>query len=160
MAYATIVDVFGRFTPIRTMVGVGSYEVASAEVNSMFVADAESFVDAYIGSRYAVPVTPVPPLITQITSDLAIFNMLAEKQVKVPDHVQARYDRQVAILEQLRDGTMVLPSSVALATAGDQEAWANNQDHHSTFSPILDELDQTADIDWIREQQDLRVNDH
>lgn len=159
MAYADIVDVVGRFTPIRTMIGVGSYEVASAQVNSMFIADAESFVDAFIGSRYAIPVTPVPPLITQITADLAIFNMLAEKQVTVPDHVQARYDRQLNVLEQIRDGKMVLPPDLPLASAGDQEAWANNQTFHSTFSPVLDELDQSPDADWIDEQRDIRSAD-
>lgn len=159
MAYATSDDVFSRYKPIRTLVGPGSYETTSVDVTSIFVADAESFVDAYIGSKYTTPITPVPPLITQITSDLAIFNMLTEKQIQVPDHMQARYDRQVKILEQLRDGSMVLPSTVTLVTTGDNEAWANNEDFHSTFSPVLDELDQRADGDWIDAARDERVND-
>lgn len=159
MAYADIDDVTGRYKPILSMIGVGSYEVASADVGSIFIADAESFVDAYIGTKYTVPVSPVPSLITQITSDLALFNMLTEKQVQVPDFMQARYDRQINVLEMLRDGKMVLPSTVPLAAAGDNEVWSNNEDYHSIFSPVLDELDQAADIDWIEDARDKRSGD-
>jgi phage gp36-like protein len=159
MAYADSDDVTGRYKPILSMIGAGSYEVASLDVQSIFIADAESFVDAYLGSRYVTPITPVPSLITQITSDLALFNMLTEKQVQVPDFMQARYDRQIDILSQLRDGNMILPSAVSAASAGDNEVWSNNEDHHSIFSPVLDELDQKADRDWIDEARNERVTD-
>ncbi len=159
MAYATSDDVVSRYRPILSMIGAGSYEVTSDDVTSIFVSDAESFVDAYIGSKYAVPITPVPSLITQITSDLAIFNMMTEKQVQVPDFMQARYDRNLEVLGMLRDGGMVLPSSVSLLGTGDQEVWSNNQEHHSIFSPVLDELEQAADLDWINDARDERVGD-
>jgi phage gp36-like protein len=159
MAYATSDDVVSRYRPILSMIGAGSYEVVSLDVTSIFVADAESFVDAYLGSKYAVPISPVPSLITQITSDLSIFNMLTEKQVQVPDFMQARYDRNINVLEMLRDGSMVLPSSVALLTTGDQEVWSNNEEYHSIFSPVLDELEQKADADWIDAAIDERAND-
>lgn len=159
MAYATSDDVVSRYRPILSMIGAGSYEVVSLDVTSIFVADAESFVDAYLGSKYAVPISPVPSLITQITSDLSIFNMLTEKQVQVPDFMQARYDRNINVLEMLRDGSMVLPSSVALATTGDNEVWSNNEEYHSIFSPVLDELEQKADADWIDAAIDERAND-
>lgn len=159
MAYADSDDVTGRYKPILSMIGTGSYEVASEDVTSIFIADAESFVDAYLGSRYVTPIAPVTSLITQITADLSIFNMLTEKQVQVPDFMQARYDRQINILEQLRDGSMVLPSSVSLLGTGDQEVWSNNEEYHSIFSPVLDELEQAADIDWIEDARDKRSGD-
>ncbi len=159
MAYADSDDVTGRYKPILSMIGAGSYEVSSEDVTSIFIADAESFIDAYLGSRYVTPITPVPSLITQIASDLSIFNMLTEKQVQVPDFMQARYDRQISILEQLRDGNMVLPSDVSPVAAGDNEVWSNNDEHHSIFSPVLDELDQAADLDWINEARDERSGD-
>ena len=159
MAYSTIDDVFSRFKPIRTMIGAGSFEVASADVTSIFILDADSFVDAYLAKRYVVPITPVPSMITQISSDLSIFNMMTEKQVQVPDSFQARYDRSIKTLEMLRDGEMVLPAAVAIAVAGDNEAWSANQDHHSTFSPVLDELEQRVDDDWVQEDIDARLGD-
>lgn len=159
MAYATIDDIFGRFKPIRTMIGAGSFEVSSDDVGSIFIADSDSFVDAYLAKRYVVPITPVPSMITQIASDLAIFNMMTEKQVQVPDSFQARYDRSLKTLEMLRDGEMVLPAAVEIAMAGDNEAWSANIDFHSTFSPVLDELEQRVDEDWVRDAIDKRLDD-
>ena len=159
MAYATIDDVFSRFKPIRTMIGAGSFEVSSDDVSSIFVSDGESFVDAYLAKRYATPITPVPSMITQIASDLAIFNMMTEKQVQVPDSFQARYDRSIRTLEMLRDGEMVLPATVTAVSTGDNEAWSAQQDYHSTFSPVLDELEQAVDDDWVQADINTRVDD-
>jgi phage gp36-like protein len=157
--YATIDDVFGRYKPINTMVGIGSYDVTSVQVSSIFVADAESFVDAYLGARYEVPLAVVPSVITQITSDLAIFNMVVEKQPNVPDHMQARYDRSVTMLERFRDGDMVLTGSVTTVSTGDQEVWSSNEEFHSTFSPVLDPIDQAVDKDWVERAKDERTDD-
>lgn len=160
MAYADINDVFSRYKPIRTLVGQGSFEVGSDDVSSIFVADAESFVDAYLARRYVTPIAPVPSMITQVTTDLAIFNMMTEKQIQVPDSMQARYDRSLKTLEMLRDGEMTLPSSAVLLSTGDQEAWSPNEDFHSIFSPVLDELEQRADTDWVDDAIDRRVDDN
>jgi len=159
VAYATIDDIFGRFKPIRTMIGAGSFEVTSADVTSIFIGDADSFVDAYLAKRYVTPITPIPSMITQISSDLAIFNMMTEKQVQVPDSFQARYDRSIKTLEMLRDGDMILPAATPIAAAGDNEAWSPNQDYHSTFSPVLDELEQRVDDDWVQSDIDTRIDD-
>lgn len=159
MAYATIDDIFGRYRPIRTMVGASSFEVTSVEVASLFVNDAESFVDAFLGVRWVTPIVPVSGLITQITSDLAIFNMLAEKHIAVPDVMQARYDRALELLKMLRDGQMTLGSSVSLAAGGDEEAFSTNQEWHSVFSPVLDELDQAVDQGQVDAEIDDRVGD-
>ena len=51
MAYATIDDVFSRYAPINTMVGTGANDVTSVEVSSIFIADAESFMNAYLGRQ-------------------------------------------------------------------------------------------------------------
>ncbi len=159
MAYATISDIFSRFKPIRTMIGAGSFEVTSNDVTSIFIGDADSFVDAYLAKRYDTPITPVPSIITQIAADLSIFNMMTEKQVQVPDSFQARYDRSIKTLEMLRDGDMVLPSDVSVVSTGDNEAWSAQQDYHSTFSPVLDELEQRVDDDWVQFDIDTRLDD-
>ena len=160
MPYATISDVFARYKPLSTMVGNNSYDVSSKQVSSAFIADAEGFVDAYISARYVTPLTaPVPPLIRQITADIAIFNMVVEKMPNVPDFMQPRYDRNMEILKMLRDGDMLLPTSSTMVSTGDQEVWSNNQDFHSIFSPVLTELDQAADDDQVRKERDDRIDD-
>ena len=159
MAYAISDDIFSRYKPIKTMVGASSFEVTSLDVTSIFVFDAEGLVDAYLGVKYSVPVSPVPALITKITSDLAIFAMLSDKHTNVPDIMTARYDRSIELLEMLRDGKLTLGSSVSIATGGDDEAFSTTSDFHPVFSPVLDELDQAVDIDRVREENDIRSAD-
>lgn len=159
MAYATIDDIFSRYKPIRTMIGVSSFEVASLDVASIFIFDAESMADAYLGVKYVVPVNPVSGLITKITSDLAIFAMLADKHTNVPDIMEARYERSIDQLEMLRDGKLTLGSSVTVAAGGDDEAFSTTEDFHPVFSPVLGELDQSVDIDRVNEEIDIRSDD-
>lgn len=158
MAYATIDDVFARF-PVHTLVGTGTNEVTSLEVSSIYIQDAEGMVDAFLGSKYVTPLTTVP-IITQITADLAIFNMLAERAGRVPQAIQTRYDRVMSYLEMLRDGEMVLnANSQTLSSSGDSFAWSSTGSYHQTFSPVLDELDQRADQTWVDDEKDARVDD-
>lgn len=159
MPYATLTDVLARYRPITTMIGSESNDVSSTEITSQYIADAESFVDAFIGARYAVPLAFVPPLITQITSDLSIFNLAAEKLPRTPDFMQGRYDRCIKILEALRDGEMTLGASVTLIASGDNEAWSPTQGFHPIFSPILKDIDQRADVDYIEAEVDTREDD-
>jgi phage gp36-like protein len=140
------------------MIGVGSFDVTSVDVASIHIADSEGLVDSFLGARYIVPFTTVPQLITGVTSDLAIFKLMAENTPSVPEFIQSRYDRAIDILKALRDGDQVLIGASAVAS-GDNEAWSSNIDYHSTFSPVLDPLDQAVDKDWVEAEQDARVDD-
>jgi len=160
MAYATIDDIFARYAPIHTMVGTGTNDVTSLEVSSIFIYDAESFVNAHLAKRYQTPVAS-EPIITMITADLAISNMMFEKLGELPNFIQPRYDRAMMMLEKLAAGDLLLTSnSTSIVTTGDNFAWSTNIDYHSIFSPVLDELDQAADKDQINADKDERVNDY
>jgi len=159
MAYATIDDVFSRYAPIHTMVGSGNNDVTSVEVSSIFIADAESFMDMHLAKRYVVPVA-AEPAITMIATDLAISNMMFDKLGELPNFIQPRYDRAMSMLDKLSDGDLILTSgSTSLVASGDQEAWSSTQSFHSVFSPILGELDQAVDQDYIDAEKDDRVGD-
>jgi phage gp36-like protein len=149
MSYATVGDVVNRFKPIKTMIGESSLDVSSVEIASIYIADAEAFVDGYLGAKYAVPITPLSPIITQLTSDLAIFNLLAEKSGMVPEWMDKRYNRAVHTLEMLRDGHMVLSSASVVGSNGDNFAWSSTQGTHGIFSPLIHELDQQADLQRV-----------
>jgi phage gp36-like protein len=85
---------------------------------------AESFVNAFLGSRYFIPLV-TEPLITQCTADIAIYKLLEDRAPRIPDFAQARYTNVVSILMMLRDGDMTLSSSQTMITSGDQEVWSN-----------------------------------
>ena len=158
MSYSDIDGIFNRYKPIRTLVGSSDVQATSADVASIFISDAEGFIDAYISRRYSVPLNPVPSLITQIASDLAIFNMMVEKLPEVPDFFQPRYDRAIKTLEMIRDGKMDI-SSQTIVTTGDQEAWSSTEDFHPVFNPVLDPIDQSVDSDQVAAAKSDRTSD-
>jgi phage gp36-like protein len=141
------------------MVGTLANEVSSVNVSSIYIADAESYINAYLGARYTIPLTP-EPIITQLTSDLAIFAMCVDRLPRVPEFMQGRYDRAMSVLDKLRDGTMVLnPASNSLVASGDNFAFSTTQSYHPVFSPVLHELDQQVDTDQVRYDRNVRSAD-
>lgn len=158
MTYATIDDVMNRYRPIRTLVGSENLQVASVNVASIFINDAESVVDAILGKRYVVPLSPVPAFVTWITSDIAIFNILTDHLPGKPDFFQPRYDRAMKMLMDISSGYMTL-NSVSVVSSGDNEAWSTSQDYHTVFSPVLAPEEQTVDIDRVNADNAARVDD-
>jgi phage gp36-like protein len=158
MAYAVISDVLTRYPPIHSMIGTGSGEVTSLQVTSVYINDGEGFVNAYLGAKYAVPLV-TEPIITSLTSDLAIYKLLEDKVPRIPEFMQRRHDNAIKTLEMLRDGKMVLSSSQTLITSGDQEAYSTTQDYHPVFSPVIGELHTGPDTDQIDAERDERLGD-
>lgn len=145
MAYATIDTVFARYRPISTMVGSSDLDVPSVDVSTVFIAGAENFMNAFLAARYVVPVT-TEPLVTELSADITIFNMMAERNGRVPEFMQTRYDRSLEILKALRDGEMrLISASTQLVSSGDSFAWSSTGSYHSIFGVTLHEADQKVD---------------
>jgi phage gp36-like protein len=159
MAYATITDVFARYKPIGSMVGAGSLDTTSVDVSSIFIQDAEGIINAHLASRYVVPVT-TEPLVTMLSSDLAISAMLLEKLGSQPPFMESRYNRAMDMLKKLSEGELLLVASGTLeVTSGDSEAWSTTGSYHPVFSPVLDPLDQSVDVDYVDAEKNVRADD-
>ena len=159
MAYATISDVFARYRPIGSMVGAGSLDTTSIEVSSIYIADAEGIINAHLASRYVTPVT-TEPLVTMLSSDLAISAMLLEKLGSQPPFMESRYNRAMDLLGKLADGKLLLVASgTTQITSGDNEAWSTTGSYHPVFSPVLEPIDQSVDVDYVNAEKDVRVDD-
>lgn len=160
MTYATYTDVFPRFPAIKTMVGTGVSDVATLDVSSIYCADAEGIVDAYLAARYVTPLTATSPLITHLTCDIAIYNLGVDRLPRIPEWMQNRYERALKTLEMLRDGDMLLnPASFTQVSTGDNEAWSSTGSYHNIFSPVLGELDQRVDKDYVADEKEARTDD-
>jgi phage gp36-like protein len=158
MSYATITDVMTRYKPIVTLVGSEDLQVASVDVASIFINDAESIVDAIIGRRYTVPLNPVPAFITQVTADIAIFNILVEHLPQKPDFFQPRFDRAMAMLMSISSGYMII-GSATVVSSGDSEAYSTSYGYHGVFSPVLSIEEQSVDNDRVLADKELRIGD-
>lgn len=159
MSYATIDELFARYA-LGSVVGSGYQLVTSVNVSSVHIFGAEGIVDSFLARRYKVPV-PANPLITQITADLAIFNILVEHLPQVPDFMQPRYDRAMKLLMMIASGTIVVASATVISEGTtDQEAWSSTMNHHPVFSPVLSVEDQAPDSDRVAEDKDARGIDY
>lgn len=115
MAYATVQDLISRFGQRELVQLTDLDNLPPTTVNEARVQlaldDASALVDAYIGQAYKLPLTgcakPVtvpgedpeyvtPPLLVQLTSDLARFNLYDDL---APENEVAR--RQAAAIKQL-----------------------------------------------------------
>lgn len=62
-------------------------------------------IDAYIGGRYALPVSgAVPPILVKLNADIAIYNLYSRVKESIPELRQKRYDAAVKLLEKIAEG--------------------------------------------------------
>lgn len=66
--YFTWEDLIGKYPAVAK-------DFQSGPVNSYWIPDAQGEVDAYLGSQFAVPFNPCPPIVKNITIDLCYYKM-------------------------------------------------------------------------------------
>jgi len=161
-AYTDIDTVFAKFPAIETAVGTGEFEIASLDVTSVFINQASGLVDAYLSTRYEVPfnVASIHPMVTRITTDIAICDMVRDRLPQTPEWIVSRCEDAMRMLEALRDGKMNLPGLTLANTTGDQEVWSTVDGYHPVFSPVLDPLEQAVDVDRVDYDEDQRASDY
>jgi len=126
MSYTSCDQVLRSYVPLTTMIGTGTTDIQTGDIASLWIAGAEALINGYIASKWVVPVTMPEPLITRLCNDITVYDILKDKQPRIPEFMQRRYDNAIAILEKLRDGDMVLTgSNVVVSSGGDNFAWSN-----------------------------------
>lgn len=134
MAYSSCDQVLRSYVPLTTMIGTNTTDVSTNDIASLWIAGAEALINAFIASKWVVPVTMPEPLITRLCNDITVYDILKDKQPRIPDFLQSRYDRALDILKMIRDGDMVLTgSNVVVSSGGDNFAWSNVLSHPPVF---------------------------
>lgn len=107
MPYATpqqLVDRFGEVQLGRLADRDRTGELDAA-VLSAAIADADQEIDAYLATRYRLPLDPVPGRITALSCDIAFYRLHA---AAAPDDVRKRYEDALRVLRDLADGRAAL----------------------------------------------------
>lgn len=112
MAYSALADTQNQIEEAKLIQltddeGLGSVNEARV---TRAIADADAEIDGYVGSRYVVPLSPVPDSIRRLSVELAIYNLYARRD-KVPEHRVERYKGAVKLLEQIALGKISLGPS-------------------------------------------------
>lgn len=65
---------------------------------------AGSEIDAYCGTRYHVPLEPVPPITAKTSADIAIYNLYSRRMEEIPQTRIDRYKNAIRFLESIAKG--------------------------------------------------------
>lgn len=124
MAYATVQDMIDRFgaTEMLRLSSVDGElpDTVTAYPVEKAIADADGIIDSYLRKRHAVPLSPVPQVITRASCILARYDLSVGGDREPADQVKNDRKDIVAWLTQIAAGTVtlegvdtpVLPSSV------------------------------------------------
>ena len=109
MAYSALADIQDRISPeelVRLTDDADAGAVDEARVTAA-IADADAEIDAYCGTRYAVPLSPVPPMIARISGDLAAYALFSRRP-PLDDIQVARRKAAIDFLEKVAAGRVSL----------------------------------------------------
>ena len=110
MSYSQLSDI-QNLVPADILVQLTD-DAGSGAVNAAIVTDciaeADNIIDAWVGARYQLPLSPAPPLITYISVAIAVHRLFGRKVEKVPDVHENRYKDAQAQLQGISTGKITL----------------------------------------------------
>lgn len=77
------------------------------EVVTEAIAKADAEIDAYLGTRYAAPLSPVPAQVTSLSVDMAIYHLYTRRSL-APQVRRQKYEAALVFLQRVAAGEVVL----------------------------------------------------
>jgi phage gp36-like protein len=110
MSYCTLDDIIAVI-PNTDVVQLtdGTGTTPDATKIAAAIASADAVIDGFLLSRYTLPLASTPPLLTNISVDLAIGNLYGLKHAAdMPDSIQKRIDSAMKLLGMIQKGVISL----------------------------------------------------
>lgn len=110
MAYCTLADLMEELPAdvlMRLTDDAGAGEIDAGKAQRA-IDTAAGEIDTYLGARYALPLSSVPPVLGKFNADIAIYNLYSRVRETVPEMRQKRYDNAVRFLERVAEGKISL----------------------------------------------------
>ena len=127
MSYAVVQDMIDRFgadeligLTDRAIPPTGNYD---SDIIEQSIVDAEAEVNAYLASRYALPLAEVPTILTRLTCDIVRYLLYG---VNLTPEITGRYDKAIAFLKNVSRGSAVLGIN---QTSGEAPVQENAPEH-------------------------------
>ena len=114
MTYATQQDLIDRFgaQEIAQLTDRANGTVIDTAVVGRALADADAEIDAYLATRYALPLTSTPPVISRLASDMARYALFDDR---VTLAVRQRYEDALKLLKNISTGLVKLEAGAGAA---------------------------------------------
>ena len=107
MSYVTqqhLIDRVGEDSLISLTDRAATGSIDTAVLNRV-IGDTDALIDGFVKKRYALPLATVPPLLTGLAADIALYLL---HNFSAPDDVRRRYDDALARLKDISDGRIAL----------------------------------------------------
>jgi phage gp36-like protein len=118
MAYSQLADIQERIPEdilLQLTDDDDTVSVDEAKVNAA-ITRADSEIDAWCSGRYAVPFATVPPIIAELSADLATYYLYSRRQEIIPEARSERYRANQALLKAISAGQVQLPGAASAKT--------------------------------------------
>jgi len=160
-----------KYTTVSNMMillpDVHSRTNANSAQLSHFINMAEGRVDAYLGRRYALPLSSVPSLVETLSTQVSVYEFLSKRvfagQVAAESFWVQSYKDALKDLADISNGKMELVTdSGSVISDNNSTPWSSQQNYLPTFTEddplaqIIDE-DKLDDIESDRGFADARV---
>jgi phage gp36-like protein len=110
MAYCTQADLEKSYTlEVLKQIG-GDGTTIDSDYVSEAIADADGLIDAYLCTKYSVPLTTVPQIINTISKKISFYYLM----LRTPGGDQSAeldYNNSIQLLEKISSGVMLLPGT-------------------------------------------------
>lgn len=111
MSYATLQDILDRAgeQELRQIADRDRDGLIDPEVIAAALADAQDAIDGYLGTKYALPLASVPPIVRGWSVTISRYIM---HRNGAPEHVAQDYKDAIAALKDVSRGLITLPVAV------------------------------------------------
>lgn len=118
--YATAADFRDRYPEhdLRQLTDLDGQTVQDAVLEKA-AAQASSIIDGYIGARYPLPLTVVPPILAELAVDIGMYRLQVLRPQNDIEDARKRYEDAVGYLKLVTKGDADLPGQEKPAGGGD-----------------------------------------
>jgi phage gp36-like protein len=120
MAYCTQSDLI-TMIPLKELAELtaDSGDTPDSEVVNEAINRADAEIDAYLGMRHTLPLSPLPDQVKGLSIDMALYHLYSRRSV-APTVRRQKYEAAVAFLKLLAAGEAVLEDAGDTPSPGEQ----------------------------------------
>lgn len=111
MSYAAPTDMTNRY-PNRDLVQLTNEDPTVTTVNTAALQqaldDASAEIDGYLGSRFTLPLTDPPEVLSRVVTDIAMYRLQALRPLHDISDARQRYEDAIAMLTRVAAGELTL----------------------------------------------------
>jgi len=132
---------------VRLLLSLVTDDILDDDVVDYFIERADNYIDTRISKRYNVPFTTTPPIITDISANLAAYSVLKRLKVEITENEEnyprTYYSDAMRMLKEIESGKIdILDSS---GTRIEPKSETGILSSTSEYRPVFDEGNEA---DW------------